>query len=480
MALRKLLVGAVATTMAVALAVPAAGETVEQSFEDETWDEDPDQSLEDSIDELREVHPYLVDVRTLDMIRTRTQRGFRGRGLEVVIPPGGWRGFGPYARLPEPADEAWFRYYVYLSDFRPVSSGKLPGPADASLTSSAKGCKPSTETAPGWSARMMFDTLGTAGAGPGEVPIGYYLYHLGQEGDCGDELMFGMGLEQRRWTCIEGHVEMNTPGSDDGSIRAWVDGEQVFSRGGLEFRRPGEPLGVREMWDNVYFGGRDPTPNRLGLVLDEIVVDTGGRLGCLDPFVDDNESVHEGDLTELHARNLLFGCGERLACPFDRLTRAEFAAMLQRVMRTPSGPDAFADDDGHWAEGAIDSLARAGILRGCDPPANSRACPDEPVTRGQVAAMVRRMLSLPAAGEDAFSDDDGHWAEGDIDAIAAADITRGCEESRYCPQRDMTRGEAGTFTLRIDDRLRAVQTLAPLPDWPPEGPPPPKPPEERE
>ena len=45
----------------------------------------------------------------------------------------------------------------------------------------------------------------------------------------------------------------------------------------------------------------------------------------------------------------------------------------------------------------------------------------------------------------------------------------------------MTRGEAATFTLRIDDRLKSVTTLtAPAIDWPPAGPPPPKPPEEQE
>lgn len=475
------IVGAVlAGLFVVALGAPAEATTLVQTFEDETWDEEPDQTWEEAIDALKEVHPYLVDVRSLDMIRTRMGPGYIRGGLDVTIPPGGYRGFGPYARLPQRVDEAWFRYYVFLSDFRPVSSGKLPGPADASGTPNAKGCKPSTTDRPGWSARLMFDTVGTAGAGPGEVPVGYYLYHLGQEGDCGDELMFDTALQQRRWTCIEGHVRMNTPGSDDGMIEAWVDGRRTFHRDGLEFRRPGETIAVREMWNNVYFGGRYATPNQLDLTLDEIAVDTNRRVGCIDPFLDDTGNVHESDLTELYARRLLFGCDERLACPHDRLTRAEFAAMVHRLIRTPSGPDAFVDDSGHWAEGAINSLARAGILRGCDPPANSRVCPHDQITRAQVAAVVRRMLSLPDGG-NAFGDDNGHWAEGDINALAGAGITRGCEPNAYCPQRLMTRGEAGTFTLRIDDRLRSVQTLStPLPDWPPEGPPPTKPVEERE
>ena len=94
--------------------------------------------------------------------------------------------------------------------------------------------------------------------------------------------------------------------------------------------------------------------------------------------------------------------------------------------------------------------------------------------------MVRRVLGLPP-GTNAFRDDDGHWAEEDIDAIAAAGITRGCDTRSYCPDRRMTRGEAATFMLRLHDRMTQAETLA-LPDveWPPPGPPPPKPPEEEE
>ncbi len=471
---------AVAVVLAFVAALPGAADTLVQTFEDPTWDEDPSIPLAESIAKLREVHPYLVDVRGLDLIRTRRVHGYIGYGIDIVIPKGGFRGFGPYARLPRLVDEAWFRYYIYLDDFRPVSSGKLPGLADASRVSTAKGCKPSTESAAGWSARYMFDAVGTRGARPGEVPIGVYVYHLGQERDCGDEWIFTKALTQKRWTCIEGHVRMNTPGRANGLIEAWMDGERVFWKDGLAFRRPGENVGIREMWNNVYFGGSHPTPYRLGVLLDEIVVSATGRVGCADPFADDNHSVHAKALTELHARRLFFGCGERRACPDDDITRGQFAAMLHRVIQTPSGRNAFSDDNGHFAEKAINSLAQAGILRGCNPPANTAVCPDDPITRAQVAAMLRRTLGLPT-GPNAFRDDDGHWAEKDINAIAAAGITRGCGSGKYCPDRRLTRGETASFLLRIHDQLAPVETLA-LPDveWPPPGPPPPKPPEEEE
>jgi hypothetical protein len=41
----------------------------------------------------------------------------------------------------------------------------------------------------------------------------------------------------------------------------------------------------------------------------------------------------------------------------------------------------------------IAALAQAGITRGCNPPTNDRYCPDDNVTRGQMAAFLTRALS---------------------------------------------------------------------------------------
>jgi hypothetical protein len=37
-------------------------------------------------------------------------------------------------------------------------------------------------------------------------------------------------------------------------------------------------------------------------------------------------------------------------------------------------------------------LANAGVTRGCNPPDNDRFCPEEVVTRQQLAAFLRRAL----------------------------------------------------------------------------------------
>jgi hypothetical protein len=52
---------------------------------------------------------------------------------------------------------------------------------------------------------------------------------------------------------------------------------------------------------------------------------------------------------------------------------------------------AFIDDDTSIFEGDIEWMAANGITLGCNPPTNDRYCPDDAVTRGQMAAFMKRL-----------------------------------------------------------------------------------------
>ena len=54
----------------------------------------------------------------------------------------------------------------------------------------------------------------------------------------------------------------------------------------------------------------------------------------------------------------------------------------------------FTDDNGNTHEGSIEAIALDGITRGCNPPANTLYCPDEGVTRAQMAAFLVRAPSI--------------------------------------------------------------------------------------
>jgi hypothetical protein len=97
-------------------------------------------------------------------------------------------------------------------------------------------------------------------------------------------------------------------------------------------------------------------------------------------------------------------------------------------------------------------LADQGITRGCNPPDNTRFCPDDFVTRGQMAAFLVRALDYSDdGGGDLFTDDDGSVFEGDIDRLATADVTRGCNppvNDNYCPDDLVTRAQMAAFLHR--------------------------------
>jgi hypothetical protein len=70
------------------------------------------------------------------------------------------------------------------------------------------------------------------------------------------------------------------------------------------------------------------------------------------------------------------------------------AAFLVRALgyTDNGGGDLFIDDDGNTFEADIDKLGTAGVTKGCNPPANDQYCPDDFVTRGQMAAFLHWAL----------------------------------------------------------------------------------------
>jgi hypothetical protein len=113
---------------------------------------------------------------------------------------------------------------------------------------------------------------------------------------------------------------------------------------------------------------------------------------------------------------------------------------------TPHG--IFLDDDPSVFEQDIEWVAAADITRGCNPPRGDEFCPRETVTRGQMAAFLVRTLGLPAATTDHFSDDDSSVFEQDINALAQSGITRGCSATAYCPDATITREQMAAFLVR--------------------------------
>jgi len=108
----------------------------------------------------------------------------------------------------------------------------------------------------------------------------------------------------------------------------------------------------------------------------------------------------------------------------------------------------FSDDETSVHQLDIDKIFEAGITKGCNPPLNDHYCPGEEITRGQMAAFLRRNLALPAVEQDLFGDDDGTVFEEDINALAAVGIAFGCSENEYCSGVPLMRQELAELFVR--------------------------------
>jgi len=148
-------------------------------------------------------------------------------------------------------------------------------------------------------------------------------------------------------------------------------------------------------------------------------------------FVDDDSSIFEADIEWLAAQGITLGCNPPLNdrfCPNDFVTRGQMAAFLVRALDlTDTLDDPFTDDDHSIFEADIEKLAAAGITKGCNPPTNDKFCPDSEVTRGQMAALLVRAIGyVDNGGGNLFVDDDDSIFEEDIDRLGTAGVTKGC------------------------------------------------------
>ena len=184
---------------------------------------------------------------------------------------------------------------------------------------------------------------------------------------------------------------------------------------------------------------------------------------------------HTAAVQALAAVGVFIGteCAAGKFCPADPLPRWVMAVWMVRLVygREPPPADSptFADveRDAWWAA-YVDKLAELEITTGCQRnPA--RYCPDRSVTRAQMASFLTRAFDLAPAEPAAFTDTDGNVHSGNIDALAAANITLGCSTTpaRYCPDRPVTRAEMATFLARavnLVPRAEIVQEVEPVPE----------------
>ena len=162
----------------------------------------------------------------------------------------------------------------------------------------------------------------------------------------------------------------------------------------------------------------------------------------------------------LAAAGLTTGCAPGLFCPEPTVSRAETAAFLIRGSHgagftPPAATGAvFADvPASYWAASWIEQMFQDGLTTGCAA-APPRFCPEQPLTRAEMAVFLLRAkhggaYNPPPAAGTVFTDvPANYWAAAWIEQLAAEGITTGCAPGLYCPDISVTRAQMAAFLTR--------------------------------
>jgi hypothetical protein len=285
--------------------------------------------------------------------------------------------------------------------------------------------------------------------------VGWMHDELG--GDCcAMELIHDDGWES--WYI---HLNNDTPGTDDGLGWGFAPGIEpgVHVEAGQLIGYVGDSGNAEWTGSHLHFELHDPD----GIVVNPtphvdaaIVVTAPLDSAAEEHFGDDDDSVHEANINKIADLGITKGCNppvNDMYCPDRQITRGEMAAFLRRNLDLPdTGTDYFVDDATSIFEADINALTEAGIAFGCT---ETEYCPAEPLVRDELAELFVRAYGFenPDA-TDFFLDDDGNRFEAAINAMAFNAITLGCnppDNTEYCPTRPLSRGEMASFFARALD-----------------------------
>jgi hypothetical protein len=109
----------------------------------------------------------------------------------------------------------------------------------------------------------------------------------------------------------------------------------------------------------------------------------------------------------------------------------------------------------YWAANSVERLFGTGITSGCSA-APLRYCPEQAVTRAQMAVLLGRAMHgaayvPPAASGSLFADvSASYWASSWIEQFYQDGVTAGCATTplRYCPEDGVTRAQMAVFLVR--------------------------------
>lgn len=245
---------------------------------------------------------------------------------------------------------------------------------------------------------------------------------------------------------------------DAGRISHRSNLSSVVSSG---WQRLAENVGVGPSIGSLHTGFMNSPGHRANVVgdFDRVgvgVVEQNGRLwvtvnfrkgGSGPVFTDIVGNTHRSGIEALFARGTTTGCNASQFCPSRSVTRGQMATFLTRELGLTPTSTSFRDvPSRHPHAASIGALAASGITSGCS---DGRFCPDQPVSRAQMATFLSEAMGLADRAPSGMTDvPSSHPHASSIGALQAAGVTKGCTTRTFCPNQAVTRGQMATFLTR--------------------------------
>ena len=139
--------------------------------------------------------------------------------------------------------------------------------------------------------------------------------------------------------------------------------------------------------------------------------------------------------------------------PQGSITRAEVAAIFARLKvgeaNIPSGSSNYSDvNSSDWFAKYIAFVTDNKIMEGYE---DGSFKPNDKITRAEFTAVVSRYNSLVNV-ESSFEDVSGHWAEKYIGAVTSKGWISGYPDGTFKPEKDISREEVATMVNKMLDR----------------------------
>lgn len=180
-------------------------------------------------------------------------------------------------------------------------------------------------------------------------------------------------------------------------------------------------------------------------------------------FMDVESHWSEEYVNEMGSRKIIQGMDTETFAPNRDITRAEFAAIVNRALGLPeegSYEDIFEDVEAiDWYAGAVSSVYESGLIQGYE---DGTFRPHQKITREEAMVIISRAMriadkeaaSLQTMAESvfaAFSDQDqlSSWAQPSTALIIENEIVQGDHENNLRPKDSITRAETAAFILRL-------------------------------